>query len=660
VSPRPLVRLAPSPTGSGLCLARPAGWLGDTFGAYKAALDRAGARYEAKLKGQVLKIVAVPVAVRNLEAAGFAVEVDRALRDALAAHATEVRSDVQAAEERAAAVDAQLRARGLALFPFQRLGVGWLAPRKAAGLFDEMGLGKTIQALVAAPEGAPMLVVCPKVAKRNWVAEAARWRPDLRPVMLKGRNSFRWPEVGEMVVTNKDILTDDPGVAPEGAVVIADEAHVYKNPKARCTKRFRRLSQEARDRGGRVWLLTGTPLLGKEPELWNVLEAAGLARDAFGTWRRFSELVGLERGRWGMECTGRVSPELPEALRRVSLARRRTEVLPDLPTKLWRTVEVECVDADEGLRKLCDEVLAALREYAEKKGISLEEAIEEAMATKDGVTFDQLARVRHRLSIAKIPALLEMIEEREEEEQPVVVFSAHRAPVEALATRGGWGIVTGGAAAGQRADAVEMFQAGRLRGIAATIGAGGVAITLTRAHEAIFVDLDWTPALNAQAEDRVCRIGQTRGVIITRIQADHAIDEHVNRILARKQELIAATVEASAVLAPAASTELADELEAVARRAQETGAASSRPARREASTPVEMWAQRAIVALAAMDPDHAGVVNEMGFNKLDGSIGHSLANQLASGSGLTEKQWTLATAIARRYPRQVGRPPEEA
>ncbi len=41
---------------------------------------------------------------------------------------------------------------------------------------------------------------------------------------------------------------------------------------------------------------------------------------------------------------------------------------------------------------------------------------------------------------------------------------------------------------------------------------GGVGINLTGADTVIFYDSDWTPAMDAQAQDRCHRIGQTREV----------------------------------------------------------------------------------------------------------------------------------------------------
>ncbi len=90
----------------------------------------------------------------------------------------------------------------------------------------------------------------------------------------------------------------------------------------------------------------------------------------------------------------------------------------------------------------------------------------------------------------------------------------------------------------ERTAIAERFQAGELAGIAANVKAGGTSITLTRAAHTAFVDESWTPAENAQARDRVNRIGQTRGTVCHRLIADHALDIRVSEILAQKIALI--------------------------------------------------------------------------------------------------------------------------
>lgn len=46
---------------------------------------------------------------------------------------------------------------------------------------------------------------------------------------------------------------------------------------------------------------------------------------------------------------------------------------------------------------------------------------------------------------------------------------------------------------------------------------GGIGVNLTGADTVIFYDSDWNPTMDAQAQDRCHRIGQTRDVHIYRL-----------------------------------------------------------------------------------------------------------------------------------------------
>lgn len=534
------------------------------FTDYRDATSRAGARFDKDAKCQIVPPDKLADCVMELRNAGFAVEVDEHLAERLkvadvkmSAKREAARELHDAAIERMDSIDAALAERGLALYPYQRDGVRWLSHRNGAGLFDEMGLGKTVQALIAAPEGAPILVVAPAAVKGVWSRETRRWRPDLGfPRVLSGRGSFRWPAAGEIVVTNYDILpeaeevpgTTDRWGRPEyqlpewvpdpkdGTVVVFDECHMLKSPRAKRTKVARLLAARTRAKAGFVWGLTGTPLLNRPKELWDVLVVMGIAKEAYGDYRQFSYLF---------DAAGNPRPDVANRLQKVSLMRRRLEVLPDLPVKTYREITVEI---DEDTRRLADELQAKL-EAAGLKLAEVQDVAEIVAATKHArLSIGEISRVRAALAKAKTGRLVEIVEEFEAQDKPVVVFSAHRGPVDMLATREDWLRVSGDETGEDRTGIVAQFAAGQSKGIACTIRAAGVGIDgLQRAsHNVIFCDLDWTPGWNAQAEDRVCRIGQDRGVVVTTLIADHALDEKLTHLLARKARIIEGAVNASA------------------------------------------------------------------------------------------------------------------
>lgn len=682
--------------GSVHLVVQPQEFLGpDAFQRYLDACRRAAGSFSAARKAHLCPRGNLAVLVTSLRAGGFDPILDVDL-------AAGIRAEQAARDAVAAAAEERLnRAEGLRLFPFQVAGVKWLAPRDRAILADEMGLGKTIQALMAAPADAPVVVVCPAAVKGVWQREAARWRPDLRVAVLSGRGAFRWPGAGQMFVLNYDILPPVepkpeaglPGVplpaAAPGTVVIADEAHALKTPKAQRTKRFRAVAKAARAAGGKTWLLTGTPILNRPPELWSVASAADLEREAWGNWKRFCWQFRRTKSGWS-ESWGEPMDEARAGFRRIALQRKRAEVMPELPAKTTRHLSVEIGAAD---RAVLDDCAALLAEAGIDLGAEMTEAQRSRFA---GICFETLSRARAALAAAKMPALMDVVAEYEEVEEPVVVFSAHRVAAEAFAGRPGWAKITGDESPEARTATVAAFQGGQLKGIALTIAAGGVGLTLTRAAHVVFLDLAWTPALNAQAEDRVCRIGQTRPVVVTRLVASHQIDARVHELLGAKETLIAA-VEA----APEAQPDAQDVLLALANASNNGSAAGvaasgqraaddslvpapasssvshlppalpqSTPAPvvpsqpmpadnrpRMAQDPVEQWAAAALLTLAGLDRDHARIVNGVGFNKMDGEFGHSLAAQLDRRGTLTPRQWGATVKLCRKYHRQVGSPP---
>jgi SWI/SNF-related matrix-associated actin-dependent regulator 1 of chromatin subfamily A len=541
---------------------------GDVWLKYKQALD--GTEY---VEGKTMYRCKLPIAdaiAQRFTTAGLRLDIAPSLAAVLQTYRANIANKGEAADRRATEVDALLRDRGLALFPFQRFGVGWLAGRDGAILADDMGLGKTIQALIAAASGAPVLVLCPKVAKGVWCGEASRWRPDLIPITLDGRGSFRWPRPGELVAINYDVLSESRsdcphcrvtpekpcpnrcvnlGAAPKNLVIICDESHVLMNGKTGRTRRTRSLIRAARIAGGSlVWLLTATPMLNRPTELWSLLCTIGRAQQVFGNWETFLITVGARQTPTGIRCNpdkiakGIIGVRLKECL----LRRLKKDVLVDLPAKL---VEVVDVDLDrEAAREL-----AQVRHELLANGVDINKAL--AAAIKTGCAGDDsgvgvIAKMRSILAVAKLGAVIDMVDELEAAAEVVVVFSSHRAPLIQLAKRPGWARIDGSTSADERTAIARKFQAGELKGLAANTIAAGVALTLTRASEAIFIDPDWRPAMNSQAEDRIYRIGTMRAVRIRYCKADHVVDDLVFEALRIKRELIARVVDVAVVAPP--------------------------------------------------------------------------------------------------------------
>lgn len=456
------------------------------------------------------------------------------------------------------------------LFPYQRAGARFLAERPRALLADSPGLGKSSQTLAALRADAAVLVVCPASAKGVWLRETARWRPDLEP--FSPEHGFVWPDPGQVAIVTYDQLPipepiPEDGIdrafreargepapmtrvqAPPDVCLVGDEIHLVKGSyrTVRRAKAFRAISEAVRGNGGSAWGLSATPLLNTAQELWNVLDALGLAIDAFGSKQTFRDLfhatlVTKHTGRGG-EIKSWVFPDprktpfeegVVTRLRRVMLRREMRQVLPELPSTLLSPIPVTI---DPILKK-------EIEDLADKEKILERVAAGEDLDKLIGGPAASVAR--QKMAAAKIDAVVEMANSLQEAGTPMLVFSAHRAPVEAFARRKGWGVIHAGITAKKRTQLEDKFQKGELVGIAGTIQSMGVALTLTRAAHVLFVDRVYTPALNDQAVGRALRIGQTQTVIVYDFQLDLPVERRVREILALKQATICASVEAAA------------------------------------------------------------------------------------------------------------------
>ena len=92
---------------------------------------------------------------------------------------------------------------------------------------------------------------------------------------------------------------------------------------------------------------------------------------------------------------------------------------------------------------------------------------------------------------------------------------------------------------------------------------GGIGVNLTGADTVIFYDSDWNPTMDAQAQDRCHRIGQTRDVNIYRLISEKTVEENILKKANQKRLLSEMTIEGgcftTAVLKKHHITELFDE-----------------------------------------------------------------------------------------------------
>ena len=417
------------------------------------------------------------------------------------------------------------------LAPFQWAAVRYALDARRTFLADEQGLGKTVEALAALEaDGAyPALVVCPASMKLGWQREAEHWLPHRSVAVVQGRGAVA-PNA-EITIVNYEVVAAhrQAFIRRRPRAIVVDESHYCKNPRAKRTQAVRRLAEGVVDGGLRL-ALTGTPVLNHADELIAQLRVIGRLED-FGSGARFSN-----------QFRGRLSEErLHWHLRRRCFVRRlKSEVLPQLPAK--RQVVVPMALTNQAEYQLAErDVIAWLR----SQPLDLRELNSRVAATLRAERLAQLGILQRLAARGKLAAALAWIEDFLASGEPLVVFARHVEVQRAVTARFPSALhLLGEDSLADRDAAIQAFQ--EPGGPPLIIGATRVAaqgITLTRASNVAFLELEWTPAMHDQAEDRCHRIGQRDAVTAWYLLAAGTIDETMARIIESKRAIVAAVTD---------------------------------------------------------------------------------------------------------------------
>jgi hypothetical protein len=416
------------------------------------------------------------------------------------------------------------------LKPFQRAGVEYALLRRRTFIADEQGLGKTVQALAAieAAGAYPAIVACPATLKLGWEREARRWLPAREVRVLSGG---RGGETGEITIVNYDVLAARAeqltGLAPQALVL--DEAHYCKSPGAARTRAAHTVAAAVAP-DGLVLALTGTPVVNRPEELISQLRLLGRLGE-FGSGKSFAE-----RFR-GPDAHRRLHWHLRS---RCMVRRVKSEVLPQLAPKTRAVIPVELDNAAE-YRLAEQDLIAWLRTLP----LDLSELDAKLAAAARAERLVRLNALKLLAARGKLHAALAWIHDFLAGGEPLVVFAHHREIQTAVLERfPAAAHVLGTDSGPARQRAVEEFQAhGGPQLIVCSTQAASHGLTLTRASNVAFLELDWTSTRHDQAEDRCHRIGQRDAVCAHYVLAAETVDETIAELLERKRAVVAAVTD---------------------------------------------------------------------------------------------------------------------
>lgn len=427
------------------------------------------------------------------------------------------------------------------LRPYQHEGVQWLHHLCQHDchplLADEMGLGKTLQVLslinnYPIPD-LPSLIVCPASVVSVWQNEAQRFFPNLKTQLLNKNNTFEDKTERSLWIASYTQLRRHKHLLNQTSFGYAalDEAQSIKNPDAKVSQAAMSICAEHRI------ALTGTPLENKYLDLWTLFRF--LMPGLLGSRKTFLDKIAHHPGTGIQELHAQLKPFI--------LRRTKDVVAKDLPQKT--EINLECPlspQQHEWYTKLTHEGLNALESIANQHSrknafhlFTLLTRLRQVCCDPyiiPGIPTEDTISGKTHLLIEKLKSILAS-------NHKVVLFSQFTRYLSRIKNTVKENFeqtplfeLTGKTR--DRNEVISSFQnTSGAAIILVSLRAGGTGITLHAADYVFLLDPWWNPAVEAQAIDRVHRIGQTKPVFVYRMIAKDTIEERIQSLKDHKSEL---------------------------------------------------------------------------------------------------------------------------
>lgn len=369
------------------------------------------------------------------------------------------------------------------LLPHQKEGVEFILNNSSAFVCDDMGMGKTrtvIEAMIQRSQF-PILVICPSALKLNWRNEIARWVGiDLEIDNLEQ----------DIIITNYERMNKykfEIQALPIKQLVL-DESHSFKEESSKRTQLALAWSRKIPYK----ILISGTPMLNRPRELITQMEILNNIHKVGGREKFLEKYCNPRHSQYGIDYSGCSDlQELHQTMNGIWLRRTKDDLENKLPTKT--IVPIPIIELNQPAP----------------------------------TSFRDIERYDRAVLHKKLDASVDFIEQLLERDEKVVVFVHHKDIGKALNMKfPDASVIVGGQSPVHRQLNIDNFQLHDTQIIICSLQASAVGLTLTASRCAVFIEYPWSPALLAQAQDRVHRLGQDKDVFIFYLYGQGSIDEY--------------------------------------------------------------------------------------------------------------------------------------
>jgi SNF2 family DNA or RNA helicase len=331
--------------------------------------------------------------------------------------------------------------------------------------------------------------------------------------------------------------------------MIVDEAHMIKTHNAVRSKNCVDLGRSARYKV----IMTGTPIANGPMDVFMQFEFLDPNIIGIGDFYSFRNRYAIMGGYEDRQVVGYQNmEELIELISPFVYQVRKSEVLTELPPKIYETREVQLNDEQKRLYK---EISKRDRAVSGDRGITVNSVLERMLRLQEIaggiITYERNPdlynpeKFEHTRIPGKNPKVDELIAITEENECSTIVWCRFIEEIqmvsEALVAKYGPSSVVqiyGAIDEDTRWDNVsEKFQKGVARFIVGNAATGGVGLNMTAAELVIYYSNSFSFTDREQSEDRAHRIGQTKSVTYIDIVAEGTVDGVVVEALRGKKDV---------------------------------------------------------------------------------------------------------------------------
>lgn len=386
----------------------------------------------------------------------------------------------------------------------------------------------------------PCLVVVPSSVKYNWKEKWLEITKGNRTVsVIESSSKNDWSS--DVIVINYDIIGKKQGTGTtlrfqeldniDWNMIIFDEAHFLKEKKSQRSQAAKKICDKKK--GVIVQLLTGTAIMSKPIEIWNLLTLIKKDKSIASSWHQFiTRYCGGYGGKFGWVTDGATNIlELNKKLRENCYIRReKRDVLTELPDVIKQVIQVPITNQ----RKI-DKATKDFIEYIKQnKG---QEAAEKAMEAEHLVAIGEL----RKLSIqGKLKAIDQYIKDwKVASNKKMIIFAIHKEPLENLSSKYKCPLISGGVSAKKKQEIVNDWISSEDQFLFANMESAGTGVDGLQniCSNMIIIELPWRPSDLTQVIGRLDRSGQGNTTNVNYLLSDCTIDREMWEMLENKERV---------------------------------------------------------------------------------------------------------------------------